>query len=101
MCVSGGKHADRRLSCCLLDVCEAHRWSALSHSAVKEHLRNEARLLQVLVETSGGAKYTAGDSLRMLQDLNLTQQARLSVKHQQRLSTRAVNACWHEYLARM
>lgn len=87
MCGSGGKHADRRLSCCLLDVCEAQRGSALPHSSVAEHLRNEARLLQVLVETSGGAKYTAGDSLRMLQDLNLTQQARLSVKHQQRLST--------------
>lgn len=30
--------------------------------------------LQVLVETTGGAKYTAADSQRMLKDLNLTQQ---------------------------
>lgn len=33
-------------------------------------------VLQVLVETTGGAKYTAADSQRMLKDLNLTQQVR-------------------------
>ncbi len=34
--------------------------------------------MQVLVETTGGSKYTAYDALRMLQDLNNTQQARTS-----------------------
>jgi hypothetical protein len=33
---------------------------------------------QVLVETTGGSKYTAYDAQRMLQDLNNTQQARTS-----------------------
>lgn len=30
----------------------------------------------MLVETTGGVRYTAGDALRLLQDLNNTQQAR-------------------------
>lgn len=33
---------------------------------------------QVLVETTGGGKYTAFDAQRMLQDLNNTQQARMT-----------------------
>ena len=32
--------------------------------------------IQVLVETTGGGRYTAYDAQRMLQDLNNTQQAR-------------------------
>ena len=31
-------------------------------------------IVQVLVSTTGGDNYTAGDALRLLQDLNLTQQ---------------------------
>lgn len=35
--------------------------------------------MQILVETAGGDKYKASDALKMLQDLNLTQQVIMSI----------------------
>lgn len=45
----------------------------------KLRINASCALVQVLVSTTGGDNYTAGDALRLLQDLNLTQQVSLKI----------------------